>query len=607
MSKTINWHIIIPAILLILLAAGITFRVFYRGAYRWQDDLVWQAGAAVLAGFWFGRHREKNNWAFFLAGAGLLGFWSYALVGFFPQLDGWRAFFEPIRMIRLPNNLLSWEYLPATISVLLVSVYLLVWIARYSSESKWDAILRLFLFLTLPAVLLPLCLVLVIPFHPQISYYGTDIMQALIWTVAGISTVPILTMLILAILKVRFAWKRLLAAYAVLILISCAGWGFFYGVQLIRRAVILNRLAAEGRPMTLQAYYGRLKNVKDGTEQLAKLIEFLKNPEFDTKDFPLNSARKWLKKDVPESAPNNYIPSPDGFGLKRSRKDAMIRISESPAGKKFTAGLAELAEYDHIQFDGNYTDNNQMGKVLNNMRFLVRTGTARAAIAHYTGNTEQILPRLKAVTPVSRLLNRQPWMICGIISSRLDMVVVSQVVGIGPDGEQYADDYRFFLNWIRARDYTSSWAETEVCAEQLKYYDKIFILRNEIEALSFFPLRPLVLETLFREVERSIRREKILAAHFEPEKDDPSRWSFQTIAARKRIMETALALKLYCSLHGHYPIVLSALVPEILPKLPLNPMNGKEIKYRMNKDRFEISLESENIKYQIRLKSSPNY
>ena len=34
-------------ILLILLAAGITFRVFYRGAYRWQDDLVWQAGAAV--------------------------------------------------------------------------------------------------------------------------------------------------------------------------------------------------------------------------------------------------------------------------------------------------------------------------------------------------------------------------------------------------------------------------------------------------------------------------------------------------------------------------------------------------------------------------------
>ncbi len=48
-------------ILLILLAAGITVRIFFRGAYRWQDDLVWQTGAAVLAGFWFGRSRGKNS------------------------------------------------------------------------------------------------------------------------------------------------------------------------------------------------------------------------------------------------------------------------------------------------------------------------------------------------------------------------------------------------------------------------------------------------------------------------------------------------------------------------------------------------------------------
>ena len=72
-------------------------------------------------------------------------------------------------------------------------------------------------------------------------------------------------------------------------------------------------------------------------------------------------------------------------------------------------------------------------------------------------------------------------------------------------------------------------------------------------------------------------------------------------------MATALALKLYRSLHGHYPRTLSRLVPEILPELPLNPMTGKEIKYRQDKDRFEISVESEETKYQIWLKSSPSY
>ena len=592
---------------LILLAAGITVRIFFRAAYRWQDDLIWQTGAAVLAGFWFGRRREKNSWAFFLAGAGLLGVWSYALAGLFPQLDGWRSPFDPNKMINLPQNLLRCENLPASVSILLEGVYLPVWIARFSAGSKRGGFLRLGLFLTLPAVLLPLSLTLVVPFHPRISYHGADIMRALIWTAGGISAVLILTMLILAVLKVRFGWKRLLISYGILILISCAGWGIFYGIQLVRRELMLRRLAAEGRPMTLQAYYDRLKDPKDSSEQLKELIGFLNDPEFDTSDFPLNSAGNWLKKDAPESAPNNYQSTPEGFGLKRSRKEAMIRVSESPLGEKFTAGLAGLAKYDHIRFKGNYTDFYPMLKMLTDIRRLVRTGTARAAIAHYTGKTELILPRLKAVTPASRLLTRQPWLICSTVHSAVAGIVVSQVVSLGPDGPQYAGDYRFFLNWIRGQDFTQGRCETEVCAELLTQYEKNMYDLNNRNRLPLFLLRPLLLESVFRELEQALRREKILAAHGELEKDDPSRLGFQRTAAWKKLMETALALKLYRSLHGHYPRSLSELVPELIPAVPLNPMTGKEIKYRLDKDRFEISAESREIRYPLRLKSSPGY
>lgn len=594
-------------ILLILLAAGITIRVFFRGAYRWQDDLVWQAGAAVLAGFWFGRSRGKNSWAFFLAGAGLLGVWSYALAGLFPQLDGWRSPFDPNKMINLPQDLLRCENLLATVSILLEAVYLPVWIARFCAGSKLGGLLRLGLFLTLPAVLLPLSLALVVPFHPRISDFDADIVRALIWTAAGISAGLILTMPVLAILKVRFGWKRLLIAYGILILISCAAWSIFYGIQLVRRGVMRHRLAAEGRPMTLQAYYDRLKAPKDGMEQLKELIGLLDDPKFDTSDFPLNSAGDWLKKDAPESAPKNYFFPPHGFGLKRSRKEAMIRVSEGPLGEKLTAGLAGLAKYDHIRFKGNYTDFDPMLKMLTDIRRLVRTGTARAVIAHYTGKTELILPRLKAVTPASRLLTRQPWRICSVVHSAVDMIVVSRVVSLGPDGPQYAGDYRFFLNWIRGQDYTQGWCETEVCAELLTHYEKNMFDVNNRNRLPLFLLRPLLLESVFRELEQSLRREKLLAAHGELEKDDSSRQSFLRIAAGKKLMETALALKLYRSLHGHYPQSLSELVPEIIPAVPLNPMTGKEIKYRLDKDRFEISVKSEETKYQIWLKSSPDY
>jgi|GEM_PF-6086515 len=583
--------------LMILLTAVVTVQVFSRGEY-YCGWLILQISAAVVFGWFFGRCREKRNWAFFLGGGALLGIWNYALIGLNPPLNDWQLAESSLRRLDffstaeiyaiLPHAHLHREAIPAAVTVLLLGIYLTVWTARFCAGSTRGTLLRLVLFATLPVVLLPLSLVLICPFLPDKSFLHACFLPPALLTSAGISLVLILVLPVLTALKVRPGRKRLLAARCILILISCGAWGIFFGVQTFRRIRMLDRLAAEGRPMTLDAFYARQKNAKDGTEKISELFEMKKNPEFDTTDLPFNANWNWKAR--------------PGTGRNRSRKEEMIRVSESPLGEKFTAGLAALAQYDQIRIGNSYTDFNSFGPVLNNIRSLVRTGTARAAIAHYTGKTELILPRLKAVTPVSRLLRHQPWLICAMVRANLDLIVVSQVVSLGPNGPQYADDYRFFLNRIRGQDYfgAHAWAETEICAELLRGYDRND--RKLIDRLNptvFFLIRPLLIETAFRYLRMSLRREKYLAEHRDLGKDDPSRWSFRKTAGTKTLMETALALKLYRSLHGHYPRSLTELSP--------NPATGKGLTYRRLGDGFDISVEDREIKFAIPLSSRPAY
>ena len=587
--------------LMILLTTIVTVRVFTWGRYdcSW---LILQILTAAVFGWFFGRCREKNNGEFFLAGGALLGIWSYALIELNPPLHDlqlsvstlYRLNFLSTQEIHtiLPHAHLHREAMPAAVTVLLLGIYLVVWTARFCAAGHLGALLRLVLFATLPVILLPLSLVLICPFLSDKSFqYPCFLPQALL--TAGILSLLLIAVLpLLTVLKNRPGWKRLLAAYGILILISCGAWGIFCGIQAFRRVRTLERLAAEGRPMTLDAFYARRKNAKDGTEKISELFDRCKNPEFDTADFPFNANWNWT------------VPS--GTDRNRSRKEEMIRVSESPLGEKFTAEIAGLAEYDQIRIGGSYTDFNSLGPTLNNIRSLVRTGVARAAIAHYTGKTEFILPRLKAVTPVSRLLRDQPWMICELVRGNLDLILGSQVVSLGPDGPQYADDYRFFLNWIRSQDHSShAWGETENCAELLRYYDRKLIGR--LNPAVFFLIRPLLIETAFRYLRMALRREKYLAEHRDLPPDDPSRRGFLKVMATKRVLETALALKLYRSLHGHYPRSLAELTPEILTEEPLNPATGKPLAYRLLADGFEISVEGAEFKPAIQLRSRPAY
>ncbi len=54
--------------------------------------------------------------------------------------------------------------------------------------------------------------------------------------------------------------------------------------------------------------------------------------------------------------------------------------------------------------------------------------------------------------------------------------------------------------------------------------------------------------------------------------------------AAKQVVVTAIALKRYQLKHGNYPVDLNALVPGFIPAVPLDPVDGKPLRYRRNAD-----------------------
>lgn len=57
-----------------------------------------------------------------------------------------------------------------------------------------------------------------------------------------------------------------------------------------------------------------------------------------------------------------------------------------------------------------------------------------------------------------------------------------------------------------------------------------------------------------------------------------------TMEVARRAMITAIALKRYQLKRGNYPSTLNALVPEFLPSVPLDPVDGQPLRYRLNAD-----------------------
>ena len=53
----------------------------------------------------------------------------------------------------------------------------------------------------------------------------------------------------------------------------------------------------------------------------------------------------------------------------------------------------------------------------------------------------------------------------------------------------------------------------------------------------------------------------------------------RTVEAARKMVITAIALKRYQLKYGNYPADLNALVPEFLPAVPLDPVDGQPLRY----------------------------
>jgi len=61
------------------------------------------------------------------------------------------------------------------------------------------------------------------------------------------------------------------------------------------------------------------------------------------------------------------------------------------------------------------------------------------------------------------------------------------------------------------------------------------------------------------------------------------------VEIQRRLTVTAIALKRYQLRHGKYPADLAALTPEFIREVPLDPMDGKPLRYRLLKGRQDVA------------------
>lgn len=76
-------------------------------------------------------------------------------------------------------------------------------------------------------------------------------------------------------------------------------------------------------------------------------------------------------------------------------------------------------------------------------------------------------------------------------------------------------------------------------------------------------------------------------------------FSFQDAAsshAMQRLAQTAVALRLYRHGHGRYPETLQELVPKYLPRVPIDPFDGKPLRYKRLQRGFKVWSVGENMK-----------
>ncbi|MDD4818354.1 MAG: hypothetical protein PHI85_10350 [Victivallaceae bacterium] len=215
----------------------------------------------------------------------------------------------------------------------------------------------------------------------------------------------------------------------------------------------------------------------------------------------------------------------------------------------------------------------------------------RAALYRESGQPEKILPELWRLTALDReILADSPFVIVELVRIACRSTWVDYVVKLGPDGAEYAPEYRRALEFMKSR-------RVYLPSEAGHY---LWLLNNyspvnygEYAALplakaSYAGGLAAALELGDRTAELTSRElfDKDVTASYK--KYISERMAF--MGRRSLVMgTTALALKCHRAEYGVYPDTLAVLVPEYLDKVPVNPLTGGALNYRTDGASFTLT------------------
>jgi len=136
-----------------------------------------------------------------------------------------------------------------------------------------------------------------------------------------------------------------------------------------------------------------------------------------------------------------------------------------------------------------------------------------------------------------------------------------------PDELRTLKGYQIFLETVRFAETNYSWQTA--FQEQQNKVQKLRIDRNSAGSAWFSDSNKIDLHSLMSASVFSLNAVfyRVLRAE-----------------TAKQMTETAIALKRYQLRHGSYPADLDLLVPEFMPAVPLDPVDGQPLRYRRNAD-----------------------
>ena len=378
-------------------------------------------------------------------------------------------------------------------------------------------------------------------------------------------------------------------------------FGIACGVTLVRAYGALELVRRAGRTLEFQP-----PCEPAGVEALATLLRSSAawgrrcNAQDPKIDLPMESFYNWTTPDSP---------------ITPEMRKAALEELDSPEAKAFLAAAAALES--HRSFFPEQLDLTNYAPILTSLRSAVRKLGSVAAIRHWHGQTDRILPTLQLEQAVVRTLDSAPKLaINGLVRISLHAMLSINLTQLGPDGPQYAAEYRRYLDYFLNTDYTVS-DELEFAAH---YLDQALRWPKELnypyhnQPLPFFQ-RIFVISLVSNQVrERAVAQPQIAelrtAAKIEDGKRldsflDTYRSALKREKTARALFPTLLALKLHRSLTGSYPETLEELVPELLPALPIDPITGEVLSYTVTPEDFALTYRTDTMT--ITLGSKPGY